>query len=188
MTDKLSIKAAGKKSAKETGRSDHSAKTPPVAGWRFHLGVALFAVSLLGPLLLIPFVASLDFSGATIASISSFILIGAEILLLAAAAIMGKDGYAYLKSTALGFLKRYGPPQRVGRARYWFGLALFVAPILFGLLSPYLAPFIPGYQGNEIGFALAGDGLLLASLFVLGGDFWDKLRALFIHDAKAVMP
>ena len=25
--------------------------------------------------------------------------------------------------------------------------------------------------------------ILLASLFVLGGDFWDKLRSLFIHDA-----
>ena len=27
-------------------------------------------------------------------------------------------------------------------------------------------------------------GLLLASLFVLGGDFWDKVRSLFIHDAE----
>jgi len=29
---------------------------------------------------------------------------------------------------------------------------------------------------------------LLVSLFVLGGDFWDKLRALFFHGAKAVFP
>jgi hypothetical protein len=29
---------------------------------------------------------------------------------------------------------------------------------------------------------------LLVSLFVLGGDFWDKLRALFIGEAKAVFP
>ena len=28
----------------------------------------------------------------------------------------------------------------------------------------------------------------IASLFVLGGDFWDKLRALFVRDAKAVFP
>ena len=33
--------------------------------------------------------------------------------------------------------------------------------------------------------ALGGDLLLLASLFVLGGDFWDKIRSLFIYDAKA---
>jgi hypothetical protein len=26
--------------------------------------------------------------------------------------------------------------------------------------------------------------MFVASLFVLGGDFWDKIRALFIHSAK----
>jgi hypothetical protein len=28
----------------------------------------------------------------------------------------------------------------------------------------------------------------LASLFVLGGDFWDKLRALFLYQARAIFP
>jgi hypothetical protein len=32
------------------------------------------------------------------------------------------------------------------------------------------------------------DVITLASLFVLGGDFWDKVRALFLHDARAVFP
>jgi len=27
--------------------------------------------------------------------------------------------------------------------------------------------------------------MLLTSLFVLGGEFWDKLRSLFIYGAKA---
>jgi hypothetical protein len=30
--------------------------------------------------------------------------------------------------------------------------------------------------------------MLLASLFVLGGEFWDKLRALFVHGARAAFP
>ena len=40
------------------------------------------------------------------------------------------------------------------------------------------------------GFAISAalDALFVASLFVLGGDFWDKLRALFIRDAKAQFP
>lgn len=29
---------------------------------------------------------------------------------------------------------------------------------------------------------------LLGGLFILGGDFWDKARALFIHQAKALLP
>ena len=29
------------------------------------------------------------------------------------------------------------------------------------------------------------DAIFVVNLFVLGGDFWDKLRALFVYDAKA---
>jgi hypothetical protein len=32
---------------------------------------------------------------------------------------------------------------------------------------------------------IASDVVFIASLFVLGGDFWDKLRALFTYRAKA---
>jgi hypothetical protein len=32
------------------------------------------------------------------------------------------------------------------------------------------------------------DVVTLASLFVLGRDFWDKVRALFLHDARVVSP
>jgi hypothetical protein len=35
---------------------------------------------------------------------------------------------------------------------------------------------------------LALDCATLTSLFVLGGDFWDKLRALFLYEARAVFP
>jgi len=30
--------------------------------------------------------------------------------------------------------------------------------------------------------------MFLTSLFVLGGDFWDKLRALFVRRARAAFP
>ena len=162
-------------------------ETPVVAGWRFRLGVALFALSLLGPLIFIPLVASLDLSAAMTTSISGGILVGAEVLLVVAAAVMGKSGYAYIKNRAFGFLKQYGPPKEVSRARYNIGLVIFAIPILFGWLSPYAGTLVPGYEGNEITFAVVGDLLLLVSLFILGGDFWDKLRALFIHEAKAVL-
>ena len=68
------------------------------------------------------------------------------------------------------------------------GLVMFSVPIVFGWLAPYAADLIPGYPGNVFTYAIVGDLLLLVSLFVLGGDFWDKLRALFIGGAKAVFP
>lgn len=168
-------------------KASRAAETPVVASWRFRLGVALFALSLLGPLVFIPLVASLGLSAAMTTSISGGALVGADVLLVVAAAVMGKSGYAYIKNRAFGFLKQYAPPKEVSRARYNIGLVVLAVPILFGWLAPYAGPLIPGYEGNEMTFAVVGDLLLLVSLFILGGDFWDKLRALFIHDAKAVL-
>ena len=105
-----------------------------------------------------------------------------------AVAVMGKSGYAYIKNRVFGFLKQYRPPAEVSRTRYRIGLVMFAVPIAFGWLSPYVANWVPGYLGSQFTYAIAGDLLLLASLFVLGGDYWDKVRVLFIHGARAVFP
>lgn len=39
----------------------------------------------------------------------------------------------------------------------------------------------PGLRPNLWQAQLAGDLMLIASFFVLGGDFWNKLRALFVR-------
>lgn len=72
--------------------------------------------------------------------------------------------------------------------RYHIGLVFLVVPLFFGWIAPYARDWIPFLEGREIWFALAGDVLLLFGLVLLGGDFWDKLRALFVHGAKATFP
>ncbi len=99
-------------------------------------------------------------------------------------AVMGKPGYLYVKSRVFGLLRRYGPPTEVSRARYNIGLVMFVLPILFGWAMPYISDLIPNLEDNLFAYAIGGDMLLLASLFVLGGDFWDKVRALFVYSDK----
>ena len=160
----------------------------PAAGWRLKLGVALFGLSIALPVIGVPLVAVMGLSNATVATVSGVLLAGAEVLGIVAVAVMGKSGYAYIKNRVFGFLKQYGPPAEVGRIRYTIGLVMFAAPIVFGWLAPYAADLVHGYPGNELTYAIVGDLLLLASLFVLGGDFWDKLRALFIQGAKTVFP
>jgi hypothetical protein len=160
----------------------------PAAGWRLKLGVALFGLSIALPVLGIPLVAAMGLSAATVATISGVMLVGAEVLGILAVAVMGKSGYAYIKNRVFGFLKQYGPPAEVSRSRYTIGLVMFAVPVVFGWLAPYAADLVPGYLGNELSYAIVGDLLLLVSLFVLGGDFWDKLRALFIRGAKVVFP
>ena len=62
---------------------------------------------------------------------------------------------------------------------------MFCIPLLFALVSVYAAELIPGFIENPLPYAITGDVMLLLSLFVLGGDFWDKIRALFIYDDKS---
>jgi hypothetical protein len=97
---------------------------------------------------------------------------------------MGKSGYNLIKERIFSFLKKHGPPDRVSLTRYRVGLVMFGLPIVFGWLGPYGAHLIPGYETHRFTVSLIGDVMFVASLFVLGSDFWDKIRALFMHSAK----
>jgi hypothetical protein len=163
---------------------DASIAAQPAAGWRLKLGISMFVLSILLPVAGIPLVATLDLSGTMTASVSGVLLMGSEILGILAIAVMGKPGFLYMKSRVFGLLRLYGPPREVSRARYNSGLVMFILPILFGWLSIYTADYIPLYDENPLAYAIGGDLLLLTSLFVLGGDFWDKIRALFVHSDK----
>lgn len=169
----------------ETGvNEDASTAAQPAMGWRIKLGATIFVLSILLPVAGIPFVATLGLSGTMTASVSGVLLVGAEVLGVLAVAVMGKSGYLYIKGRVFGLLRQYGPPEEVSNVRYNIGLIMFVLPILFGWVTPYASDWIPNIEDNMLAYAIGGDLLLLASLFVLGGDFWDKIRALFVYSDK----
>jgi len=101
---------------------------------------------------------------------------------------MGKQGYDLIKDRIFRFLKKHGPPDRVSLSRYRIGLVMFLLPVVFGWLGPYGAHHIPGYQTHRFFVSVVGDLMFFTSIFVLGGDFWDKLRALFICNARVYLP
>lgn len=167
---------------------NHGNENSPVgtSGWRFKLGLTMLIFSVVAPLVLIPILPSLGLSGALTATVSGIALVGAELLMVAAVAVMGKEGYETIKTYVFSFIKRYGPPDEVSRGRYNVGLAMFLLPILFGWFSPYLQGLVLDFSEWSLTSAIIGDLILLSSLFVLGGDFWDKLRSLFLHDARTL--
>ena len=152
------------------------------AGWRFKLGLGVIALMIV-VWLLIPLAAALGASSGTIAAITGGILIGNKVLLLLAVAIMGKAGFRDLKRTTFGHIARFTPTSTVGPLRYRIGLVMFCVPIVSAIIDPYLHAIWPGLQSNSWQLELAGDAMLVASFFVLGGNFWDKLRALFLRTA-----
>jgi hypothetical protein len=169
---------------KDDMRNQENSPDKQEADWRIKLGAALFGISILLPVAGIPLVATLGLSTTMSASVSGVLLVGAELLGVGAVAVMGKSGYAFIKNRVFGFLKQYGPPQKVSRGRYNIGLVIFCAPLLFGWLSPYISEWVPGLMSYPLPFAIGGDFLILVSLLILGGDFWDKIRSLFIHNTE----
>lgn len=156
--------------------------------WRFRVGAAIFVVGFSSPLL-IPVVVASDLPPEIKTALSGLLAAGIpELFSLVAVAILGKEGFARLKEIALRFLKRHGPPERVSRTRYRTGTAMFVVAVLYGWASPYVSHILSFVDANSLAVAAGGDLLLVTSLFALGGEFWDKLRALFHHGAKAVFP
>jgi hypothetical protein len=153
----------------------------PRAGWHFRLGLTVLIVGWLSPLL-IPLVTRTALATEWKTIVSGLLAVGIpEVFTVAAIAIMGKSGYNLIKERIFAILKKHGPPDRVSLARYRTGLVMFVLPVAFGWLGPYGAHLIPGYETHRFVVSLIGDLIFVASLFVLGGDFWDKVRALFIH-------
>lgn len=161
------------------------ATEPQKPAWNVTLGIGLFAFSIILPLAGIPIVAAIELSATAAASTVALLLGLAEVCGLAAIAVMGKNGYAYLKGKLSRFIKSYAPPQEVSKLRYSIGLTMFCIPIIIGWIAPYLFALFPSFAPSNFTWAIVGDALFLASLFVLGGNFWDKLNSLFVHNAHA---
>ena len=166
---------------------NQAAAAPPPKG-RLLLGGGVFVVGQLSPAF-IPLVTSSSWSTGLKSALSGLLLLGIpELAIFVSIAILGKAGFTYLKRGLFALLKRAAPIDTVSRTRYRIGLVLFCAPLLMGWAAPYISDFIPRFGDYHIAVAIAGDGLLVLGLFLLGGDFWDKLRALFIHGAKSHFP
>lgn len=150
-------------------------------------GSLVFIIGQLSPLL-IPFVLSTSLSTGMKTALSGILMLGIpELAILLAIVIMGKAGFAYLKGKIGGFFKQYGPPDKVSKTRYTIGLIMFIIPLFIGWILPYVEHLIPGYDQYHLWINIPGDILLVLSLFVLGGDFWEKLRSLFIYDQTPII-
>ena len=155
--------------------------------WRMALGIVLFVVSISWPVL-IPILPLLGVSASATAAFSGVMVVVGEGLMLLGVAVAGKEGFAMIKAKAFGLLKAHGPPREVSKLRYTVGLVMFVCSLVLGWAAPYVGHHLPSYESHAWVYAAVFDVILVVSLFVLGAGFWDKLHALFRHDARAMIP
>ena len=161
---------------------------PPPPGWRFRIGIFFFVFGWVCPFF-IPQVTASSLPTGWKTTLSGLLLVGGpELFGFAAIFFLGKSGFNYIKSKVMSFLKRHSAPREVSRARYRVGLVILILLTVFGTFIYYAPDLIPGYTENRLMMNLIADFLFVASFFILGGDFWDKFRALFIYEAKAQIP
>ncbi|MBP1859736.1 transporter suffix domain-containing protein [Rhizobium herbae] len=159
---------------------------PQAPAWRFKLGIVLVCIAI-AMWLCVPIAAWAGVPSTRIAAITGVIFIVNKVLLLLVIAVMGKSGFQQLKSKIFGVF-RLAPDTSIGRVRYTLGLVMFCVPLISASLEPYLDAIWPGLRPNIWQLQLLGDVMFLASFFVLGGNFWDKIRSLFVRGSRVVYP
>ena len=164
---------------------DIKAEAPAAGEWRFKLGMCIFVLAF-ALWLVVPLAASLGVSSARIAALTGGIFVANKVLILTCIAVMGKAGFQQLKGMVFGYAKGLAPSETVGPTRHAVGLVMFCLPLVTAMLEPYADQFWPGLRPNIWQLQALGDVMLIASFFVLGGDFWSKIRALFVRTAKVV--
>lgn len=151
--------------------------------WKYYLGVTLFVFSWLtfGFAFVAPF---LPVSAAIAAVIAAAFIIAGEVTFWASVALLGKPFMQFLKAKLFEFLHSRRPAElrRVSKQRHYTGLALFLG----SFISYYLAMAVPflGLPREQmlagiIVILIVGQATFFISLFVLGGEFWAKLKKLF---------
>jgi hypothetical protein len=149
-------------------------------GWRLQTGIALLALSFALPIIATPVVALAELEPSTKAMLTGALWVGIpEVMTLVAILLLGKRGFDFLISIVTARLKSLLLVRAPGPIRHTVGLAMFIVPLLLSILAPYLDAYFPGWLPQSTYVALIGHVVFLLSFFILGGEFWDKVRALF---------
>jgi hypothetical protein len=154
---------------------------------RFRLGLTLLIIGLAMPagVFLVPLT---GWPAEVKAAVAGILFFGFEIMALPAAAVMGKENFDRILGKLCALLGRLKPSGEPGPVRHAIGVALFLLPFVPTYIMAYVPSWLPDSSPWRLWVNLAADAMFLTSLFVLGGDFWDKLRALFVRNARAVFP
>jgi hypothetical protein len=147
-------------------------------------------------ILLAVFSGFLGVSAATVGTV----VVGGEIISLASIVFLGKDGFKAIKSKVVSAAKdTYIAP--VGKTRHYIGITLLLTNVVTNYLIMIYAwdAFAPAtaadptasvwgldieQQGSLVfDLFLVGEISFLVALYVLGADWWEKFRRIFVWEA-----
>jgi hypothetical protein len=167
------------------GQTSPEASRPALKkNWRFWTGMTALVLAGVMPLLAL-LVPLLGLSvGASAGLMGVLVAGGPEVLMLAAAALLGKDTLHYFIARAKRLFWAVVTVRPVSKVRYYAGLVLALVSFVPFYIYGYAPDLLPGGQARIV--ILAGSDLsFIFSVFLMGGEFWDKLGKLFVWEGKA---
>ncbi len=138
----------------------------------------------------------LPFLGLSIGIIGAIALVGEGISTLSIV-VLGKEGFKAIKSKIFGAVKA-GYTAKVGRTRHTIGIALFCAHVVTAYIiaayawvafgrttkeNPFPEVWGLSFDGQEtmlLWVFLAGEIAFLISFYILGAEWWDRFRNIFV--------
>ncbi|MBE0649154.1 MAG: transporter suffix domain-containing protein [Bacteroidales bacterium] len=156
--------------------------------WKFYLGIVLFTYSWIPYIFVFLIEPFLSFSTTVALSLSSALLISAEVAFAISVVLLGKEFIKLIKTKLrTKFFREKGDPgyKPISRLRYRIGIIIFlismaVPTLLMEVLLYFDFVHLIG-DTNSLYILLAFDVLFISSIFILGGEFLDKLRGLFTY-------
>ena len=156
---------------------------PPSPGIRFYIGLGVFCLSMI--ILPIGIFLQQFFSDPFWrAFILAVFWASAPVMKVSSIAILGKPSYLWIKYKFWHIFVKVTKPHEVSRTRYSIGLIMFCLPIIPNYIMSYAPVLIADAYPARLIINICIDAIFVCGWFVLGGDFWDKLRALFVYTAK----
>lgn len=151
---------------------------------RYYLGVIVFVLGFASPLA-IPFVLETELTDGIKTAISGALAIGGpEVLMVLAGVIMGKENLAAVKAKVFAWLKPLAPPEFVGKPRFYIGIILFSLCLLESIVHVHWDGIVHWYADFALAYMIFWNVVFLLSLYILGGDFFNRLIGLFIYSPE----
>jgi hypothetical protein len=161
------------------------ASTPPVLkkDWRFYAGITAMVLAVVMPLcaLVVPMLGLSTTQSALLAGV--LLAGGPEVLCILAVALLGKDTFRYFTHRVMTALRRAVIDQPASKARYYTGLVVILLSWLPAYIYAYAPTLMPG--GDARIYVLAAmDLAFVVSVFLMGGEFWEKVRRIFVYEGR----
>lgn len=159
--------------------------------WKYYLGLTLFIYSFAGYGIAAS-VPIFKFPGAVTAVLVTIFIITSDASFYISVALLGKPFIHAVKEKFKEYWKRPAVEvsvRRIGRIRHYCGVALFFISFLPYFFAEGLLYFgqKPSSQISvPLKMFILSDILFIISLFILGEEFFDRLKKLFKYPADTV--